>query len=56
MEWLNRTLFKMTHTMIFNSKLPKSYWTFTMSYVQEILNRLPTKAVSEGKTPYELFL
>jgi len=44
-EWLNRTLLEMTHTMIFDSKLPKSYWTFAVSYAQEILNRLPMRAV-----------
>jgi len=55
-ERLNRTLLEMTCTMIFDSKLPKSYWTFAVSYAQEILNRLPTRAVSEDKTPYELFL
>jgi len=42
--------------MIFNFKLPKLYWTFAVSYAQEILNRLPTRAVSKNKTPYELFL
>jgi len=55
-ERLNRTLLEMIRTMIFDSKLPKSYWTFAVSYAQEILNRLPTRAVSEDKTPYELFL
>jgi len=46
----------MVQTMIFDSKLFKAYWTFAVKYAQEILNRLPTKAVSKDRTPYELFL
>jgi len=42
--------------MMFDSKLFKAYWIFSIKYAQEILNRLPTKAVSKDRTPYELFL
>jgi len=55
-EQLNRTVLEMVWTMIFDSKLPKAYWTFAVKYVQKILNRLPTRAVSEDRTPHELFL
>jgi len=55
-ERLNRTVLEMVQTMIFDSKLPKSYWTFVVNYAQEILNRLLTKVVSENKTPHKLFL
>ena len=55
-ERLNRTVLEMVRTMMFDSKLPKIYWTFAVKYAQEILNRLPTRAVSENKTPHELFL
>ena len=49
-------MLKMVQTMMFDSKLFKAYWTFVVKYAQEILNRLPTKAVSKDRTPYELFL
>jgi len=39
-EWLNRTILEMTRTMLFRSKLPKSFWAFIVNYTQEILNRL----------------
>jgi len=55
-ERLNRTVLEMVRTMMFDSKLPKAYWTFAVKYAQVILNRLPTKAVSEDRTPHELFL
>ena len=56
MEQLNRTVLEMVWTMMFDSKLPKAYWTFAVKYVQEILNRLPTRVVSKDGTPHELFL
>ena len=55
-EWLNKTVLEMVQTMMFDSKLPKAHWTFAVRYIQEILNRLSTRAVSEKKTPHELFL
>ena len=42
MEWLNRTILEMTRTMLLESKLLKSFWTFAVNYTQEILNRLPS--------------
>ena len=55
-ERLNRTVLEMVRTMMFDLKLPKAHWTFAVKYTQKILNRLPTRAVSEDRTPYELFL
>ena len=55
-ERLNRTVLEMVQTMMFDSKLPKAYWSFAVKYAQEILNRLPTKAVSKDRTPHKLFL
>ena len=55
-EQLNRTVLEMVRTMMFDSKLPKAYWTFAVKYAQEILNRLPMRVVSEDRTPHELFL
>jgi len=39
-EQLNRTILEMSRTMLFESKLLKSFWTFAVNYTQEILNRL----------------
>jgi len=39
-ERLNRIILKMTRTMLFESQLPKSFWTFAVNYTQEILNIL----------------
>ena len=52
-ERLNRTILDMMRTMMFQSELPKFLWTFAVSYTQEILNRLPSQALHDNKTPYE---
>jgi len=54
-ERLNRTILEMTRTMLFGSKLPKSFWTFAVNYTQEILNRLPSRALPDDTTPYQAF-
>ena len=41
-EQFNRTILEMTRTMLLGSKLPNFFWTFTVNYTQEILNRLPS--------------
>jgi len=52
-ERLNRTILEMMRSMMFDTKLPKSFWTFAVNYSQEILNRLPTRALTEKMTPFE---
>jgi len=52
-ERLNRTIFEMMRSMMFDTKLPKSFWTFAVNYSQEILNRLPTRALTKKMTPFE---
>jgi len=54
-ERLNRTILEMTRTMLFGSKLPKSFWIFAVNYTQEILNRLPSQALPDDTTPYQAF-
>ena len=54
-EQLNRTILEMMRTMLFESELPKFFWTFAVSYTQEILNRLPTQALNSNTTPYEAY-
>jgi len=38
---LNRTILEMMRLMMFDTKLPKLFWTFIVNYSQKILNRLP---------------
>jgi len=54
-ERLNRTILEMMRTMMHESDLPKNLWPFAVQYTQEIVNRLPTQALSENKTLYEAF-
>jgi len=54
-ERLNRTILEMMRTMLLESEFPKSLWTFAVSYIQHILNRLPTRALDIDKTPYEVY-
>jgi len=55
-EQLNRTVLEMVQTMMFDFKLSKTHWTFAVRYAQEILNRLPMRAISKEKTLHKLFL
>jgi len=54
-ERLNRTILEMMRTMMHESDLPKNLWPFVIQYTQEIVNRLPTRVLSENKTSYEAF-
>jgi len=54
-EHLNRTILEMTRSMLLGSNLPKTLWPFVVNYTQEILNRLPTQALTEDKTPYKVY-
>ena len=52
-ERQNRTLMDMVRSMINNSSLPKSLWTYALKTAVYLLNRIPSKAVP--KTPFELW-
>ena len=52
-ERRNKTLLDQVRSMLSSSKLPKLLWTKALKTVADILNRVPTKAIS--KTPFELF-
>jgi len=54
-ECLNRTILEIMRTMMHESDLPKNLWPFAVQYTQEIVNRLPIRALSENETPYEAF-
>ena len=43
----------MVRSMISNSSLPKSLWTYALKTAVYLLNRIPSKAVP--KTPFELW-
>lgn len=52
-ERRNRTLLDMVRSMLSNSNLPKYLWVEALKMAVYILNRVPTKAVSN--TPFELW-
>jgi len=54
-ERLNRTILEMMRTIMHESDLPRNLWPFVVQYTQEIVNRLPTQALSKNETPYEAF-
>ena len=53
-EQLNRTLLKCTHALLHASKLPKNLWGEAINHVIWLKNRTTTKALPNGKTPFEM--
>ena len=53
-ERLNRTLLERTHALLHASKLPKNLWGEAITHVVWLKNRTPTRALPDGKTPYEM--
>nr|KYP40054.1 Retrovirus-related Pol polyprotein from transposon TNT 1-94 [Cajanus cajan] len=53
-ERRNRTLLDMVRSMLSNSSLPISLWTYALKTAMYLLNRVPSKAVP--KTPFELWI
>ncbi|GJS06698.1 retrovirus-related pol polyprotein from transposon TNT 1-94 [Tanacetum coccineum] len=51
-ERKNRTIVEMARSMLYEKKLPKTFWAKAVATSVYLLNRLATKAVS-GKTPIE---
>ncbi|GJU62276.1 retrovirus-related pol polyprotein from transposon TNT 1-94 [Tanacetum coccineum] len=51
-ERKNRTVMEMARSMLYEKKLPKTFWAEAVATSVYLLNRLATKAVS-GKTPIE---
>ena len=52
-ERQNRILMDMVRSMISNSSLPKSLWTYALKTTVYLLNRIPSKAIP--KFPFELW-
>ena len=51
-ERRNRILMDIVRSMISNSSLPKSLWTYALKTAVYLLNKIPSKAVP--KTSFEL--
>src|SRR6266576_3606886 len=54
-ERLNRTLLERTRALLEESGLPKSLWGYAVQTAVFVVNRSPTSAIEETKTPAELF-
>ena len=51
-ERRNRTLLDMVHSMMSQSDIPLSFWSYALETAAFTLNRVPSKSVV--KTPYEM--
>lgn len=54
-ERMNRTIVEKTRSILHYSKLPKSFWSEAMRTSVFLINRSPTKANQDNKTPYEMW-
>jgi len=52
-ERMNRTLLERTRALLFESGVPKSFWGYALLTAVYLINRSPTSALKENKTPYE---
>ncbi|CAN6567561.1 unnamed protein product [Malus baccata var. baccata] len=52
-ERRNRTLINMVHSMISSADLPVTFWGYALYTTAYLLNRVPSKSVSQ--TPYEIW-
>lgn len=52
-ERKNRTLTEMARTLVTSAKLDKSFWGEAILTATYLTNRLPSKALTNNKTPYE---
>ena len=54
-ERMNRTLMESARSMINHAGLPDKYWAEAVECAAYIRNRLPTSALTERKTPFEMW-
>ena len=52
---MDRTLAESARSIIAHAKLPNMYWAEATSTAVYLRNRMPTTAIIENKTPYELW-
>ena len=54
-EHANCTLVHAAQMMLFESSLPRSFWSYIILYTAHILNRVINQGISIEKTPYHLY-
>ena len=52
---MNRTLMESARSMMNHAGLPDRYWAEAVECAAYIRNRLPTSALTERKTPFEMW-
>ena len=52
---MNRTLIESARSMIAHAGLPNIFWAESISTAAYVRNRVPTRAIKDGRTPYELW-
>jgi hypothetical protein len=53
-ERMNRTLLDRGRALLFDSGMPKRFWSYAVLTSVYLINRSPTRALPENKTPYEM--
>lgn len=53
-ERMHRTIMNIVHCMLFGSKLPLTFWGDAVEYAAYVLNRMPTRANKDRKSPLEV--
>lgn len=53
-ERMNRTIMDRARACLIQSGLPPIFWSYAVEYAVYVINRSPTKALPNGKTPYEM--
>jgi len=53
-ERKHQHILNVARSLMFQSNLPKAYWTYAISHVIHLINRLPTPTL-KNKSPYEIF-
>jgi len=52
-ERKHQHILNMTHSLLFQSSLPKAYWSYAVAHVVYLINRL-LSVILNNKSPYEL--
>ena len=52
---MNRMLVEMARAMLSDTGLPNAYWGDAILYTTHVLNRVPTRTITESLTPHEVF-
>ena len=52
---MNRNLIESARSMIAHADLPNMFWAEAISAAAYVRNRVPTRAIKDGRTPYEFW-